>query len=972
MEGFWKEPDVWTHGAGPVKNCIREFRHVQTIEDLVVRLDDLVQLATKINRGLGPGYKVLHWVARLWAHGLVAMPLSLWKCGSNRFEDTLLQIEQFSWLKDCDIAALCRTPEERVVARLQTLKIASLTQGIRELGDLTPKTINSEVIARLDYRAPATITRIIRMQVQRYGEQFRTVPADWAHLNHRVRKGDAEFKWVLDIDPRLEPWREALAAWGKPRNSLNTTLQFGNAFLNYLLANPAVTRNPVEFCHRAYIHPKSFVEHLSTQQVARVTFQGHNNAAFEFFEWFMDTRLSAPDDYGRPARSPEHWNPIPARQNVSGKPLQTCRDALPIRYINELINIITEHDFAWPKKFKGDYIKRMEPESGKSKRIWCPVRASLLLLKLFLPLRTFQIRVLDSGEMDTERYEGGEWVPNPSQLAPKTGAPVAKGCLRKFVDKPSGQVYTGFFVNTNKTADRLKDAEDRGYEIPWQHQRAIDVIVSLREWQERFNAIAGPASWASLHCHKILTSRRPELRRRLNNCFLFRDPCGTHFNEPVSDMRVRTFWRSLMVELERRVAARGETLLSGSPISFVEWKGNRALPIYDLHTLRVSLLTALATEGGVPLNILSKCVAGHASILMTLYYVKLNAAYVTEQLGEAQKKVSAAEQKNFMQFLQEASYREIEGSAISNDADGLVSLKGTQPGSWVVGDLGICPVGCSMCHKGGPKTSSTGRINDHAPTPGGSGNCVRCRFFVTGPAFLGGLVAHFNANTVKLMDCAARFRARQSEIQKLEDAQLEAERESRNFSQLADLNLAYERLSQCSMELDEIAHNSHATYALVERCRGLLKQKQEQGSGMELSLVLAGQLTDLDVAVRTTTDFEVFNAVCQVAKIYPNEESSIANLKRSRIIDGMLALNGRRPVFALLSETEALAVGNEYTSFLLARAGRENTLAVMEGKKLLRDCGIADEADRLLEDRTGAPVHLSNVIKIPTTQKQLN
>ena len=33
----------------------------------------------------------------------------------------------------------------------------------------------------------------------------------------------------------------------------------------------------------------------------------------------------------------------------------------------------------------------------------------------------------------------------------------------------------------------------------------------------------------------------------------------------------------------------------------------------------------------------------------------------------------------------------------------------------------------------------------HGPVEGGARNCARCRFFVTGPAFLGGLIAKFNA-----------------------------------------------------------------------------------------------------------------------------------------------------------------------------------------------------------------------------------
>jgi hypothetical protein len=39
--------------------------------------------------------------------------------------------------------------------------------------------------------------------------------------------------------------------------------------------------------------------------------------------------------------------------------------------------------------------------------MWSPVRWVALLAKLILPLRTLQVRMLDSGEADTWRYAAG-------------------------------------------------------------------------------------------------------------------------------------------------------------------------------------------------------------------------------------------------------------------------------------------------------------------------------------------------------------------------------------------------------------------------------------------------------------------------------------------------------------------------------------------------------------------------------------
>ena len=199
------------------------------------------------------------------------------------------------------------------------------------------------------------------------------------------------------------------------------------------------------------------------------------------------------------------------------------------------------------------------------------------------------------------------------------------------------------------------------------------------------------------------------------------------------------------------------------------WQDSNGVTQGPRSTESVTLITALATECGVSIPILSKCIAGHSSILITLYYVKLGAAQITETLARAHRKIGLEEQRNFLRFLQSAERDGIVATVASNDASGLTALHENTPGSWVVSDKGICPVGGARCQLGGPKLSSNPQLSDYAPTPGGPRNCVRCRFFITGPAFLGGLVAHFNAVGVRLAAAADRFRTREAGIRRLED-----------------------------------------------------------------------------------------------------------------------------------------------------------------------------------------------------------
>jgi hypothetical protein len=76
----------------------------------------------------------------------------------------------------------------------------------------------------------------------------------------------------------------------------------------------------------------------------------------------------------------------------------------------------------------------------------------------------------------------------------------------------------------------------------------------------------------------------------------------------------------------------------------------------------------------------------------------------------------------------------------------------------------------------------------------------------------------------------------------------------------------------------------------------------------------------------------------------------------------MLARNGRRPVFSALSEDEALAVGNEFVNLLIRRLGHADTIALVEGKRMLDSTGITQEVEKFLEHQTGEPFELASPI----------
>jgi hypothetical protein len=206
------------------------------------------------------------------------------------------------------------------------------------------------------------------------------------------------------------------------------------------------------------------------------------------------------------------------------------------------------------------------------------------------------------------------------------------------------------------------------------------------------------------------------------------------------------------------------------------------------------------------------------------------------------------------------------------------------------------------------------------------------------------LVAQFNATGLALSDIAESLRRVEQEICEIEDT---ADTTLIDPAQHKRVGLLYERRDRLMDETDQIALNWHAQYQLVERCRAALSASDGQ-SAPGMSLILAGTSSDFEVALSECSQFELLDAVCQAGTVYPNRQVPVANLRRGRLLDAMLIRNGRTPVFATLSEHEALAAGNEMVAFLFARCGRADTVDMIEGGRMLESTGITKDLEKML------------------------
>ena len=757
------------------------------------------------------------------------------------------------------------------------------------------------------------------------------------------KRSDPCFTWAAS-DPKLDAWRTALTEWVGQRVSRRAAVVVGNALLDFAREAPALRETPEVVCRRQAPHGASVIDWLAGTPKDRPDFF---NLVHEFFSWYLDTKLSASDDYGQPVRSPNHFNPI-ARRIRSSHSTESARDPLPTRYVRELRRLLMADDWAWAKKQRRDWIDAIDPQTGERVRTWCPVRASAIALKLLLPLRTFQVRMLDSGEGDSWVHAATGWQVNTGPHAPQGTRVVRRGFLRRFNDAASGTEITGFFVNTNKTADARTDEADHGYEIPWENQEAIAIVDELVAWQARFNPMDRPLAWTEIANSDVRLSGAV---RKDAVHFLMRDPCSTDPRQPVTAGTLDDFWTALLVELEKQVAARGEKRPNGARIRFVRNAKQKSvsIPLFGLHSLRVTLLTALATEGAVPLHLLSKVVAGHASIVMTLYYVKTNPVELTRCLTEASQKVDAAEQADFVRYL--ASEQRKEEAFVSNDAAGVAAMRRTDAGLWKTVSTGVCPVGGTRCGDGGPKLSG----HRHAPVPGGALNCVSCRFHITGPAFLPGLVARFNAASLSMEGARREHQAAEAALTVAEDTRFDRE-QAREEGGGLDVARAHSRMETAETRLAANVTAMQATYGLIERCKAAARHTQGG-----LNLVLAGSMGDIEVAVRETTQADLWDAVCQAADIHPAPEVTEATLRRSQAIDRLLMRQGAPPLLMDLPDDVARIAGNELVRWMSRQVGRDSALAMLDGRAAdTPDVGqlVAEMIERLSHDAGAASTSL--------------
>ena len=351
-------------------------------------------------------------------------------------------------------------------------------------------------------------------------------------------------------------------------------------------------------------------------------------------------------------------------------------------------------------------------------------------------------------------------------------------------------------------------------------------------------------------------------------------------------------WGYLLEELEARLDAAGVRDIQGEKIVLI--KGRQLAlrtTFFPLHSLRVSLLTALAFEGGVTLQALMQ-LAGHSRILMAIYYQKMGSLLMGEELEKAGKALAEKADRSLVTWLKQRALDDVAQQIVAADEGGLRNVipddsADRNPAGWLRVHGGWCLVGGNTsapegnrgvggCYNGG-KLMREAKLEPHMNVyePVRERNCIAggCRFFVTRPEYMLEIKAKLDVLLCQLTDRQGRSNKWETELDALRREKYAAEQDERPFTRLPDLNRAAQLFEKAATELNVTLAEIGNTLRLLDRCMAVFKR---ESTGSTHQLVAQGTITDVRLALESTdSELLQLSGICHDAEVYPELEGDV-------------------------------------------------------------------------------------------------
>ena len=724
---------------------------------------------------------------------------------------------------------------------------------------------------------------------------------------------------------------------------------------------------PIDFVFNKAINITKFREFISQEGSQSKVY----NAVDEFLDYIIRTKCSDEDpETGEIIQMPDAKNHIKGVFLPEGpsrsKPDETVKPALSYQYVQAIRNWAippeskTFSDLAHLHKFDTDWvtvplsiIDKNDPDcvfkiiDDKFAKIWIPTYWMHTYTLFSVPLRGIQIAYNDSGEADVyiPEYKQDKiiWTKNKGKLA---GLTTNQGMIKRY---PNDEF--GMFSTSNKTS-----VNTGSQSVPWLPIELAYWLIKLRKWQSKYNPVQAPKAW--LDCERTNLNEMQRTQKG-SNCFLFRDfgeeECGTFGGRLTNRLAAALYFTQ----------PKGITLATceGNYTALTLYKSE-----YTPHSMRVSLITIYVMEYNLDLSIIMK-IAGHSSIIMSVYYVKTQGVALRKKIEEGEKRALKSQASATQSMIEQLRIDEVKPNLIGNSEETLKALNNSTPaGNYLFRDWGICPHAGTRCEDGG---DFIGNTQARSPVPTGylgGENCIQCRHFITGPAFIGGLLAIFQEIILYLEAKQLHYdELIQDESDLLKALNKEDEEEYRcnkNYEKFypkkrieisGSIRKTKSEYEVVAKKMDMLYCDLGAVSTLVHQCQALLNQSNLHVDNVKENLQLIVRPEhELQVIAEEVSQYELLCEVCENAEIYQSASAELAITPRTQLIDNMMLRNNLKPLLFTLTRKQQLSAGNQLNKLFNERLKSHIKVNdLIEGKLLLSDL---EEHERI------EPVDLLNVL----------
>lgn len=584
---------------------------------------------------------------------------------------------------------------------------------------------------------------------------------------------------------------------------------------------------------------------------------------------------------------------------------ETPKAVIPYRVHLLATEILFDPSYEWAKTQPFMYHENVYGEA-----VFNPTLVNLMALLFAIPLRGIQAQCLDSGEGDphTFNFEKSLWEPNDGEHANYWKALGSSNQIRGFLCRDRTLVADAvkakdlneagepnvrrayMYVNTNKTADRsVAFSDNSGYIIPWHKDEVISIVERQLDFLKKHHSVSEPSNFMDIEpkeIKQILGAEPMDAVKKLipSRFYLFRcklNPVETSRNFPPTKVLMIRAWNSLMMEIQKRLEEEGADYSVVSPDKMEKFEagiggGNSYISYLTIHCTRVTGITRLE-EAGVPINIISKFIAGHANIRTTYRYVKQDKQYVDKQISDAQAKISRNMQMSLTSDLKKASVEEAMVMAYIPDiySSSWEDVKGR---AWNSNTLGICPNAGTLC-------AEALKDNDYQFT--GVGKCLNCKYLISGKPYLISIWLHINALMYKAKNVDELYLKLQAEYKELIKARKEEYKANGKSEawQLHNQDLA-------KIENHMESNSEEANMILAEVYYGnLLFETVRELTNTDDDFVYS-------LGFEHCTDFEHLNAIVESDAFVPHfNRDKDMKFKRDTFVDMALIALGEQPIF---------------------------------------------------------------------------